>query len=150
MRALISVSDKDGLDKFARALKDLGFEIYATNGTARFLEERGIEVKRLSEITGLKESENLKTLHPEVFRRIFDGFFDLIVVNLYEDRIDVGGVALIRAGVKANALIVCRKEDYDLVLNAIKHGRDVRKILHVKALEYLIENDRRILETLRD
>ncbi len=149
MRALISVSDKDGLDKFARALKDLGFEIYATNGTARFLEERGIEVKRLSEITGLKESENLKTLHPEVFRRIFDKFFDLMVVNLYEDRIDVGGVALIRAGVKANVLVVCRKEDYDFVLNAIKHGRDVKKILHVKALEYLIENDRRILEMLK-
>ena len=150
MRALISVSDKDGLDKFARALKDLGFEIYATNGTARFLNERGIEVKRLSEITGLKESENLKTLHPEVFRRIFDGFFDLIVVNLYEDRIDVGGVALIRASIKANAMVVCRKEDYDLVLSAIKHGKDVKKILHIKALEYLIENDRRILEMLRD
>ncbi len=150
MRALISVSDKTRLDVFAKKLQDMNIEIYSTEGTANFLERRGIKVKRLSEITKIKESNNLKTLHPEVFRKIFEGFFDLIVVNLYEDEIDVGGVALIRAGVKANALVVCRIDDYDLVLNAIKSGEDVKKQLHLRALEYLLENDRKIFEKLRD
>jgi len=150
MRALISVSDKTRLDVFAKKLQDMNVEIYSTEGTADFLERRGIKVKRLSEITKIKESNNLKTLHPEVFRKIFEGFFDLIVVNLYEDEIDVGGVALIRAGVKANALVVCRIDDYDLVLNAIKSGEDVKKQLHLRALEYLLENDRKIFEKLRD
>ncbi len=150
MRALISVSNKNGLDKFVKKLMDFGFEIYATDGTATFLEKRGIKVKRLSEITGIEESENLKTLHHEIFRRIFENFFEMIVVNLYEDKIDVGGVALIRAGVKSNLIVVCRKEDYDFVIDAIRSGKDVKKILHVKAFEYLIENDRKILENLKN
>ena len=150
MRALISVSDKTRLDVFAKKLQEMNVEIYSTEGTADFLERRGIKVKRLSDITKIKESNNIKTLHPEVFRKIFEGFFDLIVVNLYEDEIDVGGAALIRAGVKANALVVCRIDDYDLVLNAIKSGEDIKKQLHLRALEYLLENDRKIFEKLRD
>ncbi len=148
MRALISVSNKDGLVEFAKELVNQGFEIYATEGTARFLEKNGIPAKKLSEITGMKESEYIKTLHPEIFKRIFDGFFDLIVVNLYEDKIDVGGVALIRAGVKANLPVLCYVDDYKLFLDAIKERKDLRKMLHKRAFEYLIENDRKILENV--
>ena len=148
MRALISVSNKDGLVEFAKELVNQGFEIYATEGTARFLEKNGIPAKKLSEITGMKESEYVKTLHPEIFKRIFDGFFDLIVVNLYEDKIDVGGVALIRAGVKANLPVLCYVDDYKLFLDAIKERKDLRKMLHKRAFEYLIENDRKILENV--
>ncbi len=148
MRALISVSNKNGLVKFAKKLVNQGFEIYATEGTARFLEKNGIPAKKLSEITGMKESEYIKTLHPEIFKRIFDGFFDLIVVNLYEDKIDVGGVALIRAGVKANLPVICYVDDYKLFLDAIKERKDLRKMLHRRAFEYLIENDRKILENI--
>lgn len=150
MRALISVSDKEGLEDFAKKLEKLGFEIYASEGTVKFLKERGVKVKRLKEITKIDENKNLKTLHFEVFKRIFEGFFDIIVVNLYEDEIDVGGVALIRAGVKANLFVVCRKEDYDLVIDALSKGRDVREYLHIKAFEYLLENDRKMLELLKN
>ncbi len=144
MRALISVSNKDGLEDFVRELDKLGFEIYATEGTAKFLREKGLNAKKISEITKLEESENIKSLHPEVFKRIFNKFFDLIVVNLYEDKVDVGGVALIRAGIKAKIFVICRIEDYKLFLNAIKEGRDVRKKLLLNAVDYLIENDRKL------
>jgi len=42
MRALISVSDKTRLDAFAKKLQEMNIEIYSTEGTAKFLEERGV------------------------------------------------------------------------------------------------------------
>ncbi|WP_456328356.1 phosphoribosylaminoimidazolecarboxamide formyltransferase [Archaeoglobus sp.] len=145
MNVLVSVSEKDGLDRFAESLVKMGYTLYCTEGTAKFLERRGIPVKRLSEITNLNESEDLKTLHPEVFRRIYNGFFNLIVVNLYRDRVDVGGVALIRAGIKAGIPVVCYPEDYERVLEDLKCGRDL-SWLDLKALIYLISNDLELLK----
>ena len=43
MRALISVCDKTGVDKFARGLAGLGYELVSSGGTADFLEEQGLE-----------------------------------------------------------------------------------------------------------
>ena len=43
-RALLSVSDKSGLDAFAAGLAELGVELVSTSGTARFLEEQGLAV----------------------------------------------------------------------------------------------------------
>ncbi|ADB57295.1 MGS domain-containing protein [Archaeoglobus profundus] len=145
MNVLISVSRKDKLERFAKALVNLGYTLYATEGTAKFLENCGIPVRRLSEITHLSESEDLKTLHPEVFKRIYGGFFSLIVVNLYEDKVDVGGVALIRAGIKAGVPVVCYPEDYEKVLEDLKNGRDL-SWLDLKALLYLIYNDLELLK----
>ena len=45
-RALISVSDKFGLGGFARALADAGVEIYSTGGTARYLQDEGLDGSR--------------------------------------------------------------------------------------------------------
>lgn len=67
-RALFSVSDKTGLADFARGLVELGWEIIATGGTRRLLEEKGIPTIGISEITGFPEicGGRVKTLHPRV------------------------------------------------------------------------------------
>ncbi|MEA3492911.1 MAG: bifunctional phosphoribosylaminoimidazolecarboxamide formyltransferase/IMP cyclohydrolase [Candidatus Margulisiibacteriota bacterium] len=64
--ALLSVSDKKGLDKFAKGLKKLGFEIISSGGTAKFLKKAGIKVKEVSGLTKYPHmlDGRVKTLHP--------------------------------------------------------------------------------------
>jgi phosphoribosylaminoimidazolecarboxamide formyltransferase/IMP cyclohydrolase len=103
-RALISVSDKTGLERFARGLHDTGVELISTSGTATFLEELGLPVTRIEDITGVAEmfEGRVKTLHPKVHgsllaRRDVPGDvqqlaelgvepIDLVAVNLYPFR----------------------------------------------------------------
>jgi phosphoribosylaminoimidazolecarboxamide formyltransferase/IMP cyclohydrolase len=100
-RALISVSDKTGVEQFARQLAALGIEIVSTGGTARLLRDAGIAAREVSELTGWPEmlGGRVKTLHPKVhggilFRRndaehqaatAEHGIsqIDLVAVNLY-------------------------------------------------------------------
>ena len=67
-RALISVSDKDGLIERGQRLAAAGVEILSTGGTLRALNEAGIEAKDVSEVTEFPEMMDgrLKTLHPRV------------------------------------------------------------------------------------
>ena len=67
-RALISVFDKTGLDAFARALTGLGIEILSTGGTQRFLQEAGIPVTPVADVTEHPEilGGRVKTLHPRI------------------------------------------------------------------------------------
>ncbi len=158
MNALISVSDKTNLIEFAKELTSLGWVIYATEGTANYLESNGIRAKRLSEITGLKESKQIKTLHPAVFERIYSGFFGMVVVNLYEvreiDDIDIGGVSLLRASAKnyRKVLPICKPSQYLEVIERLKDGRideDFRLRLAIETFEYIIRYDGKIIEMLR-
>ena len=66
--ALISVSDKTGLEELARCLHESGTEILSTGGTANFLRDRGIPVVDVSDYTGFPEimDGRVKTLHPRV------------------------------------------------------------------------------------
>jgi phosphoribosylaminoimidazolecarboxamide formyltransferase/IMP cyclohydrolase len=98
-RALISVSDKDGIIEFARTLHDQGIEILSTGGTAKLLIDNMIPVMEVSKHTGFPEimDGRVKTLHPKIHggilgrRGIDDGVMkdndiapiDLVVVNLY-------------------------------------------------------------------
>ncbi len=100
-RALVSVSDKTGLDEFVRGLLDAGFEIVSTGGTRRYLQDRGVAVIDVSDYTGSPEIMNgrVKTLHPRVHGAILGrpdlekdaqaisehGIvpFQLVVCNLY-------------------------------------------------------------------
>lgn len=70
--ALLSVSDKRGLEQFARGLSELGFELIATGGTARALAASGLPVTEASAFTGMPEvlSGRVKTLHPRLFGAI--------------------------------------------------------------------------------
>ena len=67
-RALLSVSDKTGLESFARCLEAAGVEILSTGGTARLLREADIIVTDVASITGFPEimDGRVKTLHPKI------------------------------------------------------------------------------------
>jgi phosphoribosylaminoimidazolecarboxamide formyltransferase/IMP cyclohydrolase len=101
VRALISVWDKTGVDVFARGLAELGYELVSSGGTASFLEEQGLTVTRVEEVTAAPEmlGGRVKTLHPRIHagilaRRDLDEDretlaeheiepFDVVCVNLY-------------------------------------------------------------------
>ncbi|CZE49064.1 bifunctional phosphoribosylaminoimidazolecarboxamide formyltransferase/IMP cyclohydrolase [Campylobacter geochelonis] len=101
MRALISVSDKDGVVEFAKGLAGLGFEILSTGGTYQLLKDNGVAAVEVSEYTKSPEmfEGRVKTLHPKIHGGIlykrddsshaaqakeFEiGGIDLVCVNLY-------------------------------------------------------------------
>lgn len=103
-RALFSVSDKTGLVDFAKGLVSLGWEIIATGGTKRKLDENGVKTIGISDITGFPEicDGRVKTLHPKVhgallarrddpnhLKALADNgieFIDMVCVNLYPFR----------------------------------------------------------------
>ena len=68
MRALLSVHDKTGLVPFARALRDLGWDLISTGGTFNALHAAGLPVRQVSEVTGFPEvmDGRVKTLHPAI------------------------------------------------------------------------------------
>lgn len=110
-RALLSVSDKEGLDRLAEGLVKHGVELVSTGGTAARLRELGHAVKDVSELTGFPEMMDgrVKTLHPRVHGGLLAvrdepehaaaaeahgiGFIDLVVVNLYPFERTVAGGA---------------------------------------------------------
>src|SRR2546430_3767374 len=116
-RALISVSDKAGIAKFARALEKQGVDIISTGGTADLLRKEKIPVRDISSFTAFPEvlEGRVKTLHPRVHGGLLYkrgnpkheaearecGFepIDLVVVNLYpfEKTIQKPGVTLAEA-----------------------------------------------------
>ena len=101
MKALVSVSDKTGLVEFVKGLQALGWEIIATGGTQKLLEDSGVGTIGISDVTGFPEilDGRVKTLHPNVHggilaRRDMEahmktleeqgiGTIDLVCVNLY-------------------------------------------------------------------
>ena len=104
MRALVSVSDKAGVVEFCQNLVRLGWEIIATGGTQKLLEESGVKTIGISEVTGFPEicDGRVKTLHPKVhggllarrddeshLKALKDNsieFIDMVCVNLYPFR----------------------------------------------------------------
>ncbi|MGH7089631.1 MAG: bifunctional phosphoribosylaminoimidazolecarboxamide formyltransferase/IMP cyclohydrolase, partial [Stellaceae bacterium] len=100
-RALLSVSDKDGLVPFARELASTGVTLISTGGTARALADAGLAVTEIASVTGFPEmlDGRVKTLHPAIHGGILarrdvaahtaalaaHGIreIDLVVVNLY-------------------------------------------------------------------
>lgn len=100
-RALVSVSDKAGVVEFCKGLVENGFEIISTGGTAKVLQEAGLKVIGISEITGFPEclDGRVKTLHPNVhagllamrsnpehmaqLERLNINTIDIVCVNLY-------------------------------------------------------------------
>ena len=100
-RALISVTDKSGIEEFARALGEFGVQILSTGGTAKTISQSGIPIMEVSDFTGFPEmlDGRVKTLHPKIHGGIL-GLrsksehlkamadhnilpIDMVVVNLY-------------------------------------------------------------------
>lgn len=100
-QALVSVSDKRGLEPFARGLVAAGYVLISTGGTARALRDAGLPVREVAELTATPEvlGGRVKTLHPKVFAAILADLdapehrevlgawgvapIDMVVVNLY-------------------------------------------------------------------
>src|SRR4051812_11581862 len=110
-RALISLSDKSGLEALAAGLARHHVEIVSTGGTAAKLREAGLDVRDISDLTGFPEMMDgrVKTLHPKVHGGLLGvrdnpqhsaamdehgiAPIDLVVVNLYPFLETVGGGA---------------------------------------------------------
>ena len=100
-RAIISVSDKEGIVDFSKKLVERGVEIVSTGGTASLLQKNGIRTLSVSDVTGFPEmlDGRVKTLHPKVFagllarrdvpehmdqiKKMGIDKIDMVVVNLY-------------------------------------------------------------------
>ncbi len=100
-RALISVTDKSGIEEFAGALGEFGVQILSTGGTAKTISQSGIPITEVSDFTGFPEmlDGRVKTLHPKIHGGILGlrsksehlkamadhGILpiDMVVVNLY-------------------------------------------------------------------
>jgi phosphoribosylaminoimidazolecarboxamide formyltransferase/IMP cyclohydrolase len=156
--ALISVFHKDGLDKIAQKLSQLGVRIFSTGGTQKFIEDKGLSVKKVEDLTSYPSilSGRVKTLHPKVFGGILarreeknDQLqlaeydipeFDLVIVDLYPfektivsttdkqdiiEKIDIGGISLIRAAAKnyKDVVIVSEMSQYDELLEILEQGK---------------------------
>ncbi|MGY8987063.1 MAG: bifunctional phosphoribosylaminoimidazolecarboxamide formyltransferase/IMP cyclohydrolase [Flavobacteriales bacterium] len=152
--ALISVFHKDGLSPIVKKLNELGIDIYSTGGTQKFIEQEGINVNRVEDLTSYPSilGGRVKTLHPKVFGGILSrrGLqsdkdqlseyeipeFDLVIVDLYPfeqtvfsgaseqdiiEKIDIGGISLIRAAAKnfKDVIIVSEMSQYDDLLNLL-------------------------------
>ncbi|ONI46372.1 bifunctional phosphoribosylaminoimidazolecarboxamide formyltransferase/IMP cyclohydrolase [Candidatus Epulonipiscioides gigas] len=101
MRALISVSNKEGITEFVQELQEFGVEIISTGGTYKTLKEAGLNVVEVADVTGFKEclDGRVKTLHPTIHAGILNirsnpehqqqmqelniSNIDFVVVNLY-------------------------------------------------------------------
>ena len=114
-RALISVSDKAGLESLAKGLHENDVEILSTGGTAKFIADLGIPVVEVSDFTGFPElfDGRVKTLHPKVHGGLLHRRdskehveqanendilpIDLVVVNLYPFEETVANESVTRA-----------------------------------------------------
>ena len=103
-RALISVSNKDGIVEFAKGLSTHGVEIISTGGTATLLEKNDVKTIPISDVTGFPEmlDGRVKTLHPNIhagllarrdlpehmaqIKKLGIRNIDMVVVNLYPFR----------------------------------------------------------------
>ena len=155
--ALISVFHKDGLAPIVQKLDELGVVIYSTGGTEKFINDLGIPVIPVENVTDYPSilGGRVKTLHPKVFggilnRQDHEGDvaqmeefnipqLDVVIVDLYPfektvasgaseqdiiEKIDIGGISLIRAAAKnfKDTLCVSSMEDYAEVLEIITNG----------------------------
>jgi phosphoribosylaminoimidazolecarboxamide formyltransferase/IMP cyclohydrolase len=152
--ALISVYHKERVDEIVNCLHSLGVKIYSTGGTKSFIEELGVPVTAVEELTTYPSilGGRVKTLHPKIFGGILGrrenksdlsqmeeyGIpeIDLVIVDLYPfeetvasgaeeqdiiEKIDIGGISLIRAAAKNfnDVVIVPSKYEYDMLLTVL-------------------------------
>lgn len=154
--ALISVYDKEGIEPIVRSLQNNGVTIYSTGGTQRFIEDLGIPVERVEDLTSYPSilGGRVKTLHPKIFGGILNRRsnesdreqvaeyeipnMDLVMVDLYPfeatvasgaahadviEKIDIGGIALIRAAAKnyEDVVIIPSKNQYRSFLEILQN-----------------------------
>ena len=162
MRALFSVSDKTGVVEFASGLESLGWEIIATGGTMKLLQEAGLKVINISEITGFPEicDGRVKTLHPKVHgallgRRDLEShrrqlkengieYIDMVCVNLYPFKQTIS---------KPDVTMEDAIENIDIggpsmLRSAAKNWRDVTVVCHPEDYKTVLDEIRSTGNTL--
>lgn len=174
-RAYISVFDKTGIVELGVKLQNSGWEIVSTGNTCKILNDNGVKAIESSTLTGFCEliGGKVKSLHPRIFAPVLancdeaktleDEPFSLVVVNLYPfemykgvdadidtlvKNIDIGGVALLRAGAKnyKNVSVVCDINDYSIDFDDI--NEKTREALALKVFERTSKYDYVIFEEL--
>lgn len=174
-RAYISVFDKKGIEIAAKKLTELNYEIISTGNTFEYLKEKGFNVIESSTITGFREllSGKVKSLHPEIFAPILANEDEIktlnntpisvVIVNLYPfelyqgknadidtliKNIDIGGVALLRAGAKnyKNVIVISDIEDYGTDFENVNEKQ--REELALKVFKKTSNYDRVIFSEL--
>ena len=168
-KALVSVSDREGLVEWIRPLVQQGLKVVSTGGTARFLNQAGVKALEISQYTGGGEAlgGRVKTLHQKLYlsllaRGLQDQdllkarglwFFDLVVCNLYPlgkekeegvEWIDVGGPSLLRAAAKnfKHVTVLCDPKDYQRVLSPPPLSE--RRRLAARVFDRLAEYNRKV------
>ncbi|HEX2066719.1 MAG TPA: bifunctional phosphoribosylaminoimidazolecarboxamide formyltransferase/IMP cyclohydrolase [Candidatus Thermoplasmatota archaeon] len=161
-RALLSVSDKEGVVEFARRLGALGLRLVSTGGTAKALRAAGLEVEDVADLTGFPEmlDGRVKTLHPKVAGGILadrgvashraalreHGIppIDVVAVNLYPFE---------RAAAKnhPHVVVVTDPAQYGRVADALEAGEvplSLRQELALRAFQHTARYDAIISRTL--
>lgn len=154
--ALLSVYNKEGIVDFAKVLEKSGYKIISTGGTLKVLEENGIKVTPIDEVTGNPRDSfdgRMKTIsfqiesgllfdrknskHVEEAKKLKVPQIDIVVCNLYPfeekpgiETIDVGGPTMIRAAAKnhGSVLVVVSPDDYGMVAKALENGQITDKL----------------------
>ncbi len=166
--ALISVYNKEGLAPIIEELQKLEIKIYSTGGTYQYIENMGIPVESVEDLTGYPSilDGRVKTLHPKIFGGILARGeethleqleeykiprIDLVVVDLYPfeetlqmtndpaeiiEKIDIGGVSLIRAGAKnfMDIVTIASREDYGKLMTILHRKQGVTHLDERKEL----------------
>ncbi len=122
-RALLSVSDKDGLIDLAKALSEHSVEILSTGGTAKAIKDAGIDVKDVSDHTGFPEMMDgrVKTLHPKVHGGILSRRSDDNHVQAQKDH-EIGDIDLVVVNLYPFSETVAKGADYDTCIENIDIG----------------------------
>jgi len=156
--ALISVFHKDGLAPIVEKLSQLGIEIYSTGGTWSFINDLGVKVKKVEDLTGYPSilGGRVKTLHPKVFggilarRELQEDIaqlneyeipeFDLVIVDLYpfEDTVaqtDDESQIIEKIDIGGISLIRAAAKNYKdvLIVSAQNYYSDLMELLHEKS-----------------
>ncbi len=167
--ALISVFDKSNLDAILTLLSQHDVTIYSTGGTRTFIEDKGIKVEPVEDLTDYPSilGGRVKTLHPKVFGGILSRRdnpsdkkelttysipeIDLVIVDLYPfedtlksgashediiEKIDIGGISLIRAAAKnyKDVVIVPSKNEYSFLQEILTKNNGATTIEERKVL----------------
>ena len=119
-RALISVSDKDGVGDFSKELSKLGIEIISTSSTAKTIKNAGVPIKEVSSVTGFPEmlEGRVKTLHPIITGKADKAPAQYYSFDALAPHIEVLLSALARAG---------QTEEQDQQ-KAFEVGREIMKV----------------------
>ena len=123
MRALLSVSDKSGIVEFAKGLEELGWEIISTGGTYKKLQENGIKVIEIDEVTKFPEcfEGRVKTLNPYVHGGILHKRGDDAHVAQAKE-LGVEGIDLVCVNLYPFKATIERTDDFDEIIENIDIG----------------------------